>query len=99
MLNEKSQYINLASETTMIADDAERKYIPEVRTVYLAGKLRRLLEGRTKGVPILESGRDKRTPILDIKRLLRFLLFALGVGMVVTGVVILFEKRHGEYHD
>jgi hypothetical protein len=96
MLNDKGQYINLASGSTMVADIAERKYIPEVRTVYLSGKLRRLFEDRTKGVPILESGREKRTPILDLKRLLRFLLSVLGVGLVVTGVVFLFEKRDGE---
>ena len=96
MLNDKGQYINLASGSTMVADIAERKYIPEVRTVYLSGKLRRLFEDRTKGVPILESGREKRTPILDLRRLLRILLSVLGVGLVVTGVFFLFEKRDGE---
>jgi hypothetical protein len=96
MINDKGQYINLASGPTMVADNVEKKYIPEVRTVYLSGKLRRLFEDRTKGIPILESGREKRTPILGLKRLLRFLLSVLGVGLVVTGVVFLFEKRDGE---
>ncbi len=96
MLNDKGQYINLSSGSTMIADIAERTYIPEVRTVYLSGKLRRLFEDRTKGVPILKSGREKRTPILGLKRFLRFLLSFFGVGLVVTGVVFLFEKRDGE---
>ncbi len=96
MLNDKGQYINIASGSTMVADIAERKYIPEVRTVYLSGKLRKLIEDRTKGVPILESGRDKRTPLLDLRRLLRILLSVLGVGLVVTGVFFLFDKRDGE---
>lgn len=98
-MNEKSQYINLASTSAEIADNAERKYFPEVRTVYLSSKLRRLIEDRTKSVPILESGREKRTPILNLKRLLKFLLYGLGVGIVVTGVFFLFDKRDGEYHD
>ena len=96
MLNEKSQYINLTSGSTTIADNAERKYIPETRTVYLSGKLRRLFEDRTKGIPILESGGQQRTPILDLKRLLKILLYGLGFGLVVTGGVFLFDKRDGE---
>jgi len=96
MLNAKSQYINLTSGSTTIADNAERKYIPETRTVYLSGKLRRLFEDRTKGIPILESGGQQRTPILDLKRLLKILLYGLGFGLVVTGGVFLFEKRDGE---
>jgi len=96
MLNGKSQYINLTSGSTTIADNAERKYIPEIRTVYLSGKLRRLFENRTKGIPILESGGQQRTPILDLKRLLKILLYGLGFGLVVTGVVFLFDKRDGE---
>lgn len=96
MLNAKSQYINLTSGSTTIADNAERKYIPETRTVYLSGKLRRLFEDRTKGIPILESGGQQRTPILDLKRLLKILLYGLGFGLVVTGGVFLFDKRDGE---
>ena len=96
MLNGKSQYINLASGSTSFADNAERKYFPETRTVYLSGKLRRLFEDRTKGIPILETGGQKRTPILDLKRLLKFLLYGLGIGLVVTGGVFLFDKRDGE---
>jgi len=52
MLNEKSQYINLTSRSTTIADNAERKYFPETRTVYLSGKLRRLFEDRTYSEPL-----------------------------------------------
>ncbi len=96
MLNAKSRYINLTSGSTTIADNAERKYIPETRTVYLSGKLRRLFEDRTKGIPILESGGQQRTPILDLKRLLKILLYGLGFGLVVTGGVFLFDKRDGE---
>jgi hypothetical protein len=96
MLNEKSQYINLTSGSTAIADNAERKYIPEIRTVYMSGKLRRLFEDRSKGIPILESGGQQRTPILDLKRLLKILLYGLGFGLVVTGGVFLFDKREGE---
>jgi len=96
MLNEKSQYINLTSRSTTIADNAERKYFPETRTVYLSGKLRRLFEDRTKGIPILESGGLQRTPILDLKRLLKILLYGLSFGLVVTGGVFLFDKRDGE---
>ena len=93
MLNAKSQYINLTSGSTTIADNAERKYIPETRTVYLSGKLRRLFDDRTKGISILESGGQQRTPILDLKRLLKILLYGLGFGLVVTGGVFLFDKR------
>ena len=96
MSNGKSQYINLTSGSAMIADIAEKKYIPEIRTVYLSGKLRRLFEERTKGIPILKSGGQKRTPILDLKRLLKFLLYGLGIGLVVSGGVFLFDKREGE---
>ncbi len=96
MLNEKSQYINLTSGSTAITDNAERKYIPETRTVYLSGKLRRLFEDRTKGIPILESGGQQRTPILDLKRFLKYLLYGLGIGLVVTGGVFLLDKRDGE---
>ncbi len=96
MLNAKSRYINLTSGSTTIADNAERKYIPETRTVYLSGKLRRLFEDRTKGIPILESGGQQRTPILDLKRLLKILLYGLGFGLIVTGGVFLFDKRDGE---
>ena len=96
MLNEKSQYINLTSGSTAITDNTERKYIPETRTVYLSGKLRRLFEDRTKGIPIHESGGQQRTPILDLKRLLKILLYGLGFGLVVTGGGFLFDKREGE---
>ena len=98
MLNGKRQYINLASGTTSFADNTERKYFPETRTVYLSGKLRRLFEDRTKGIPILESGGQQRTPILDLKRILKILLYGLGFGLFVTGGVFLFDKRGGEYH-
>ena len=96
MLNGKSQYINLTSGYTMIADNAERKYFPETRTVYLSGKLRRLFEDRTKGIPILEMGGRQRTPILDLKRLLKILLYGLGFGLIVTGGVFLQDKNDGE---
>lgn len=96
MLNGKSQYINLTSGSTKIADNAERKYIPEIRTVYLSGKLRKLFEDRIKGIPILESGGQQRTPILNLKQFLKFLLYVLGIGLVVTGGVFLFDMREGE---
>jgi len=92
----KSQYINLASGPNRITGNAERKYTPETRTVYLSGKARRLFEDSMKGVPILESGCRKRTPILDFKRFLKFLLYGLGLGLVVTGVGVLFEMKEGE---
>lgn len=98
MLNGKSQYINLASGSTSFADNTERKYFPETRTVYLSGKLRRLFEDRTKGIPILERGGQQRTPILDLQRLLKSMLYGLGIGLVVTGGVFLFDKKEGETH-
>ena len=93
MFNGKGQYINLTSGSAVIADIAERKYIPETRTVYLSGKLRRLFEDRVKGIPILESGGQKRTPLLDLKRLLKILMYGLGFGLIVGGGIFLFEKR------
>lgn len=96
MLNMKSQYINLDSDPSGIADIAERKYFPETRTIHLSGKLRRLFTGRTKGIPVMKSGHEGRTPIFDLKRIFKILLHGLGFGAVVTGVVILFDRRHGE---
>jgi hypothetical protein len=96
MLNMKSQYVNLGSGPNKIADNSERKYVPEIRTVYLSGRPRRLFEENPQGIPILESGREGRTPILDHKRILNFLLYGLGFGLVVTGAVFLFDKRRGE---
>ena len=93
MFNGKGQYINLTSGSATIADNPERKYIPETRTVYLSGKLRRLFEDRIKGIPILESGRQTRTPLLNLKRLLKILLYGLGFGLIVSGGIFLFEKR------
>jgi len=96
MLNVKSQYINLTSESLKIADVAERKYSPETRTIYLSGKLRRLFEERAKGITILKGESEMRTPIINLKRIFKFLLYGLGFGGVVTGVVFLFDKRDGE---
>lgn len=95
MSKAKSQYINLVSGSNRIADNAERKYTPETRPVHLSGKPRRLFEDKLKGIPVLESGCKKRTPILDLKRFLKYLLSGLGVGLIVTGVVVLFDKREG----
>lgn len=96
MLNTKSQYINLGAGLNNFADNAERRYTLETRTVYLSGKRRRLFEDSPQGIPILDSGRAQRTPILDLKRILKFLFYGLGLGLVVTGVVFLFDKRDGE---
>lgn len=96
MLKEKGQYINLVSESNKIADIAEKKYIPETRTVYLSGNLRKLFKDRTKGITILKSEHGEPTPLIDLKRLFKYLLAGLGFGAVVTGVFFMFDKRTGE---
>jgi hypothetical protein len=96
MLRSTSQYIDLTSGSNKIADNAERKYSPEFRTAYLSGKCRRLIEDRERGIPILECGREGRAPILDIRRILKVLLYGLGFTLIVTGVVFMFGNREGK---
>ena len=96
MLNMKSQYINLDPDPIRNADAAERKYFPETRKVHLSGKLRKLFRDRANGITIMKSDRASRTPIFDLKRIFRLLLYGLGFGVVLTGVVFLIDKRDGE---
>lgn len=96
MATKTSQYIELQIGGQMAADIAEKKYKPETRTVQLSGKGRRRIMDRRGGIPILESGRQQRTPILDLKNLLKGLLYGLSSVLALTGLVIIIGKNRGE---
>ena len=96
MVSKTSQYIELQPGEQMAADIAEKKYKPETRTVHLSRKGRRRLMDLRSGIPIFESGRQQRTTILNLKRLLKGLLYGLSSVLALTGLVIMIGKNKGD---
>jgi hypothetical protein len=96
MNTKTGQYIELQPGEQAAADIAEKKYKPETRTVHLSGKGRKRLMDLRRGIPILESGREQLTPVLDLKRLLKGLLYGLSSVLALTGLVIMIGKNKGE---
>ena len=96
MTTKTSRYIELQTGEHNAADIAEKKYKPEIRTVHLSGRGRRWIMDRRGGIPILESGCQQRTPILDLKQLLKGLLYGLSSVLALTGLVIIIGKNRGE---
>ena len=94
MLNNKSQYIDLAAGSDRKTDNTETKYKPETRTVYLSGKNLRLFRNRKRGIPLHKG--DHQSPPLGIPRLLKILFYGLSFGLVVSGAVMMIGKKEGE---
>ena len=96
MVTKTSRYLELQPREQVAADIAEKKYKPETRTVYLSGKGRRRIVERRGGIPILESGRQQRSSILDLKRFLKGLLYGLSSVLALAGLFIMIGKNKGE---
>lgn len=96
MSKNTSQYIGLQQGENTAADIAEREYKPETRTVHLSGRCRRLINLRRDGIPILESGREQLTPLLDLKTLRKGLLYGLSSLLAVVGLILMIGKNKGE---
>jgi len=98
MSKAKSQYINLASGSNRMADNAERKYTPETRTVHLSGKRWAWAWKRPTGITIEKGHQKKRVPILDLTRIVQALFYAVSLVLGMIGVILMIEKQRGEQH-
>jgi len=95
MLN-KDRYINLIDRPGRLADRPERKYFPETRTVHLSGKVKSWIRNRPRGIILQKGDRQERTLVLDLKRILKPVLYGLSSALALTGLVIMIGKSKGE---
>ena len=95
MLN-KDQYINLTDRPGRINGSPVRKYFPETRTVHLSGKVRNWIRNRPRGIIIQKGDRQERTLTLDLKQILKNILYGLSSVLALIGLVIMIGKSKGE---
>lgn len=95
MLN-KDQYINLTDRPGRLDDSLERKYFPETRTVHLSGKVRNWIRNRPRGIIIQKGDRQERTLTLNLKQILKNILYGLSSVLALIGLVIMIGKSKGE---
>ena len=90
----KSQYIDLVDGPDRITDNAEPRYKPETRTVYLSGNCLRLFRNRSRGIKLQEG--DQRPPIQGMPKFLKILFYGLSFALVVSGAIIMVGKSRGK---
>ena len=92
----RGKYITLTERSGRINNSLVRNYFPETRKVQLSGKTRNWVRNRPRGVILQKSDRRDRTSILDLKRILKTILYGLSSILALTGLVIIFGKGKGE---
>jgi len=92
----KGQYINLIDRPGRLTDSPERKYFPETRTVHLSGKVRSWIRNHPRGIILQKGDRQEPTMILNLKRILKPILYGLSSVLALTGLVIMIGKSKGE---
>ena len=92
----KGQYINITDRSGSINDSPERKYFPETRTVHLSGRVKNWIRNRPRGIILQKGDRQERILNLDLKRILKNILYGLSSVLALIGLVIMIGKSKGE---
>ena len=98
MVFNKGQYINLEQDSEVLADGADMKYYPEVRTIKMSGKRWGWVWNHPRGI-VLQKGKErKRVPIIDFTRIFEAVIYGVSFVLFAIGAFKKFARNGGENH-
>jgi len=90
MLKNKTQYIHLVEGSAIKSPSSEFQVLPQSRVVQLSGSGWGWVWNRPTGVVIRNKDQERKIPVINLTRIITFLLYGVSAILVVLG---LFKPR------